>query len=82
MVWCMRTTITLPDDLYRQAKETALASSRTFAQLIEDAVRMAMVLADQPSSGTDMLPTAPGAPRPGVDLDDSAALLDAMDGMS
>lgn len=76
----MRTTINLPDDLFREAKQAALASSRTFTQLVEDALRAALsARADPGRQRAVRLPTSPGSPRPGVDLDDSAALLDLVE---
>lgn len=77
----MRTTINLPDELFRAAKQAALASSRTFTQLVEDALRAALASRPEPVAAQlpIRLPTAPGSPRPGVDLDDSAALLELME---
>jgi hypothetical protein len=80
MLRCVRTTIQLPDDLFHQAKQAALNSSRTFTQLVEDALRAALTTRPRPTAARPAaLPTSPGAPRPGVDLDDSAALLDVME---
>lgn len=77
----MRTTINLPDDLMRAAKQEALDSSRTFTQVVEEALRT--TLAARSRDGTQrvrvQLPTSAGAPRPGVDLDDSALLLELME---
>ncbi len=38
----MRTTIRIDDDLYRRAKARAASSGQTVAELIEDAVRVAL----------------------------------------
>jgi plasmid stability protein len=75
----MRTTIRLEDDLLRRAKARAAASGRSLNDFISDAVRAALV-PPRGSSAAVALPTFPGGVlRPGVDLDDSGALLDLMD---
>lgn len=78
----MRTTVRLPDDLLDEAKRHALETGRTLTSLIEDGLRQ--VLARRHEAGPRPrveLPTyGRGGVRPGVDLDDSAALLDAMEG--
>lgn len=76
----MRTTIRLDDSLLRRAKARAAASGRSLNDFIGDAVRAA--LAPQRTSALSIeLPTFPGgALAPGVDLDDSSALLDLMEG--
>lgn len=78
----MRTTIRLPDPLLRQAKGRASATGRTLNAFIEDAVRAALAR----RGGTDGSATVPTLPsfrgeglQPGIDLDDSATLLDVMD---
>jgi hypothetical protein len=80
----MRTTIILPDELYRQVKERARAEDRTFTSFLEEAVRAALadgamkparakadVFLAPPSGGSGV--------RPGVELDDNAALADLLD---
>jgi hypothetical protein len=76
----MRTTIRLPDDLLRAAKRHATESGRTLTAVIEEALRVALASADAPALDEAVtLPTyGSGGLRPGVDLDDSAALLDVM----
>ena len=74
----MRTTIRLDDSLLRQAKAAAAASGRSLNDLISDAVRAALVSRPTPGRVAE-LPTYRGRGlQPGVDLDDSAALLDIM----
>ena len=77
----MRTTITLDDELLRQAKAAAAASGRTLTQLVEDAVRQSLALRQGRQQGERvLLPVHDGGQlMPGVDLDDSAALLDLME---
>ena len=80
MLKCMRTTITLDDDLLRQAKAAAATSGRTLGAVIEDALRASLARRPGPGRvGPAMLPTFAGRLRPGVDLDDSAGLADLLD---
>ena len=67
--------------LLRQAQ--AARSGRTIGEVIEDALRLAMARRREAASAP--LPDLPvvhvGGLQPGVDLDDSAALLDLMEGV-
>lgn len=78
----MRTTIRLDDELLSAAKRHAVETGRTLTAVIEDALRQALA---RRSSGHRAraveLPIARGGGRlqPGVDLDDSAALLELME---
>lgn len=75
----MRTTIRLDDILLRQAKARAAAIGLSLNDFIADAVRAALA---GRARGTNALalPTYKGSGlQPGVDLDDSAALLDLME---
>jgi uncharacterized protein (DUF1778 family) len=75
----MRTTIRLDETLLRRAKSMAAASGRSLNDFIADAVRAAVT----PRAGRSAAPPLPvfsgGKLLPGVDLDDSASLLDLMD---
>jgi hypothetical protein len=74
----MRTTIRLDDRLLRQAKAAAAASGRSLNDLISDAVRASMASRPTPRRVAEV-PTYRGRGlQAGVDLDDSAALLDVM----
>ncbi|HLB55122.1 MAG TPA: YlcI/YnfO family protein [Gemmatimonadales bacterium] len=75
----MRTTIRLDDALLRRAKAQAAASGRSLNDFIADAVRAS--LAPRPSKPASVeLPTYRGrGVQPGVDLDDTSALLDRME---
>lgn len=79
MLRCMRTTLHLDDGLVTEAKVAAARSGRTLSQLIEDALRQALSAPPAADDTEIVLPTSPGVPRPGVDLDDTAGLLDLMD---
>jgi hypothetical protein len=81
----MRTTVRLDDALMVQAKREAARRGRTLTSLIDEGVRL--VLAQSRRRGprpTVELPVgrAGGGTLPGVDLDDTAALLDIMEGRS
>jgi len=82
MLYHMRTTINLNDDLLRRAKQLAAENRRTLTSLLEDALREVLSRTDttQPRRRVE-LPVSDRAPGvlPGVDLDSSAALLDLMD---
>lgn len=76
----MRTTVALDDALLTQAKRLAAESGRTLAAVIEDCVRESLARRRQPPRQPVTLTTVGGrGPLPGVDLDDSASLLDLMD---
>lgn len=77
----MRTTIRLDERLLREAKQFAAKNGRTLTAVIDDALRQLLARAEarpakrafriRPFKGTGL--------APGVDLDDSAALLERME---
>lgn len=77
----MRTTIRLPDDLLRDAKRLAAESGRTLTSVIEDSLRAALGRDDGKNEVEPVHLTTFGGgwTLPGVDLDDSASLLDRME---
>ena len=77
----MRTTIDLPDDLLSEAKERAVREGRSLSEVVGDAVRSSFTRTAPPAERATKLPTFTGGGglQPGVDLDDSAALLDLME---
>lgn len=76
----MRTTIRLDDALLEKAKRAALERGTTLTAVIEDALRRALIPTAARPREQVSLPTFRGdGLRPGVDLDDTAALLDVMD---
>ncbi len=78
----MRTTVRLPPGLMAQVKRLARETGRTMTQVIEDALRTAVARghAARPRSVTIVTATGDGL-QAGVDLDDTSALLDRMDGI-
>ena len=80
----MRTTISIDDRLLAEAKEVAARSGRTLNAVVEDALRAALAR-QRPGAAPPRVPIPTsrrgGGLRPGVDLDDSARLLDLMEGL-
>ncbi len=77
----MRTTVRLDESLLREAKEYAARSGRTLTSLIQEALRSFMRSGQRRAPVTrPSLATFRGrGVQAGVDLDNSAALLDLMD---
>ena len=76
----MRTTVRLDEDLLARAKRMAAESGRTLTAVLEDALREKLARRRaRPRIAPVRLKTVKGGGvRRGVDLDDSAALLDLM----
>ncbi len=75
----MRTTIYIPDDLLAEVKKLAAESHTTVTSLIEDALRERLARRKKkPSRLKPIRLTTYGkrGPQAGVDIDDSAALID------
>ena len=81
MLLCMRTTIHIPDDLFAEVKKLSAESQTTVTALVEDALRERLSRRRQRSRAKPLRLTTygKGGLQPGVDLDDSAALLDLME---
>ncbi|MDP8987684.1 MAG: type II toxin-antitoxin system VapB family antitoxin [Actinomycetota bacterium] len=76
----MRTTLNLDDELIRRAREVAARTGSTLTRLIEDALRQSLERRDRSPVEPLDLPTVGGRGlQPGVDLDDSASLLELME---
>lgn len=77
----MRVTIDIDDQLLLAAKQLAAETNRTLDQLVEDGLSMLLGICKYPvSPGRFHNPThQPGGEQPGVDLDNSEALLDLME---
>jgi hypothetical protein len=84
MLICMRTTILLPDELYQRVRMTAAAEQRTITSVIEEALRAALRERErrEPRKPYRIDPIVGGELQPGVDLDNTSALLDLMDGLT
>jgi hypothetical protein len=76
----MRTTIRLDPALLAQAKKLAAETHRTLTAVIEDALREVVSRRRRPVRRRVKLTVVGGRGlSPGIDLDDTASLLDAMD---
>lgn len=78
MFRCMRTTINLPDDLLTHLRKVAAESGTTLTAVIHDALREALARRRRTprASGAALTTFGTGGLQPGVDLDDSAGLMD------
>ncbi|MCF6335042.1 MAG: hypothetical protein L3J12_04815 [Spirochaetales bacterium] len=78
----MRTTIRIDDNLLTLAKKTALESESTLTAVIEEALREKLFSKrEKTEPAADRIVTFKGEGLlPGVDLDDSAALHELMEG--
>lgn len=77
----MRTTVNIDEQLLIEVKTVAARSGRTLSAVIEDAVRTELARRADRDRRIPPLPTVSGGGLlPGVDLDDSAALMDVMEG--
>jgi hypothetical protein len=77
----MRTTVRLDEDLLREARLLAAAEQTTLTALFEQALREMLARKKQAHNRPRVaLPTSEGwGLRPGIDLNNNAALLDLMD---
>jgi hypothetical protein len=77
----MRTTVRLDDDLLREAKRYAAEKGITLTAMLDQALREILARQEGPIDLERIpLPTFKGTGlRPGVDLDDTASLLDLME---
>lgn len=79
----MRTTVRLNSALLNQAKQEAARRGKTLTALIEEGLRLAIAGPRRSRPGPPLkLPVCRrgGGTLPGVDLDDTSALLDRMEG--
>jgi hypothetical protein len=77
----MRTTIRLDESLLAEAKKHAVETGQTLTAVLEDALRAALARRKAPGKRKPVrLRTMKGdGVRPGVDLDDTASLLELME---
>ncbi len=84
MFGSMRTTIRLDDQLLAEVKLLAARTGRTLTAVIEDALREVLARRHRPPEAEpiDLISGGSGGLRPGVNLDDNAAVRDLMDGVN
>jgi hypothetical protein len=77
-----RTIVRLDEDLLSEARRLAAEERTTLTAVLEQAVRELLARRkERPARPRVSLPSFTGrGPQPGVNLDDSAALLDLMEG--
>ena len=79
----MRTTVTIDDTLYMEARNVAAAHGCTVGTVIDDALRQHLRLLHEAREAHDQhlpeLLTLPGKPRPGKSINDNAAVRDVLD---
>lgn len=80
----MRTTIRIDEVLLKKAKTQAARTGKTLTSIIEDALRESLARQDnsQPREPVHLVTFKGKGLLPGVDLDDTAALLDLMEASS
>ena len=80
----MRTTVRLDEALLRQVKQEAQKRGETLTSMLEQGLRLVLAAShrSRPARKRVKLPVSRsgGGTLPGVDLNDSAALLDRMEG--
>ncbi len=81
MLICMRTTIRLDESLLKEAKRLAAEKGTTLTAVIENALRQSFAgrKVAVKRGKVPLTTSGTGGLRPGVDLDDSAALLELME---
>lgn len=77
----MRTTIRIDEELLKRAKLFAVRSGKTLTAVIEDSLResLSRQKETQQRESVKLVTFGGSGLQPGVDLDDSASLLDMMD---
>ena len=75
----MRTSINIDDQLYFEAKKLATESKKSFANVIEDALRRILVKQDVKKTPVSLVTMQGKGLKHGVDLDNSQSLNDIMD---
>ena len=80
MLRCMRTTLSIADDLLDAAKRVALAERRSVSSVVEDAMREMLARREAAQDAEPFVLDVfdGGGYRPGVDIADNAHLLDLM----
>jgi len=76
----MRTTVTIDDQVFREAKRRAADEGRTLGELITEALRARLGQRGRaPEEPWEPVTFDGGGPLPGIDITNNAAVRDAMD---
>ena len=75
----MRTTLIIDDATYRDTKAAAARMGVSVGSVVEAALRDHLERLSAPTSKLPDLIAFPGAPRAGIDVDRTSALLEALD---
>jgi K+-transporting ATPase c subunit len=77
----MRTTIRIDDQLLAEVKQLAALTGQTLTAIIEDSLRQMLARQQQMAQRppVELITVSGNGLQPGVDLDDSAALLELME---
>lgn len=76
----MRTTVRLDDHLMRQVKNFAVRQGKTLTSVMEESLRQLLATRGKKKIAiTNLVTVTGGTIAPGVDLDDTASLLDIME---
>lgn len=75
----MRTTVILDDETYRATKAAAASLGTSTGSVIETALREFLERLATPIEELPPLITFRGGPRPGIDIDRTSALIDALE---
>lgn len=80
MLFCMRTTVCIDDDLLQRAKQAAAAQGRPLRALIEEGLRVILAASQEARRPPLELPVsqAGGGVLPGIDLNRSSDLEEVM----
>jgi len=80
MLLCMRTTLELPDELFRRAKKRAADEGAPLRQVVEEALQLYLARRVRRSGYKLRWRTEHGRLFPGVRLEDRDALFEIMEG--
>lgn len=80
MIFIMRTTISIDDEVLASAREQARSRGQTLGQFVEDSLRRQLAATDR-RGPRPVVPVYRGGtgPRPGLDLTSNRALFEALD---
>lgn len=82
MLLCMRTTIELDDQLFRELKQEAARHGKTLREVVNDYLRKGLATPKTPKKYVFRWKASPrGKILPGVRINDRKSLYDLMDGI-